>query len=113
VCIRHADSWNSASKTFVAGDELGEAIAKNANEAEGLEAARRVARGQLDAALAALRSFEDVLEKWPEAESFVKPRMQARCVEVPGLPAVKFSDLNTMLGLPPETKQPIGEAKPK
>ena len=113
VCIRHADSWNYASKTFVAGDELGEAIAKNATDAEELKTMHAKAKEQLNAALSALRSFEDVLEKWPEVESFVKPRMQARCVEVPGLPAVKFSDLNTMLGLPPETKQPIGEAKPK
>ena len=113
VCVRHADSWNYACKTFVAGDELGEAIAKNANEAEDLKNLHAKAKEQLVAALSALRSFEDVLEKWPEVESFVKPRMQARCVEVPGLPAVKFSDLNAMLGLPPETSQPIGAAQPK
>lgn len=96
---------------FSAGDELGEAVVAAASRT--LREERNDAYNRVVAALSAFRNFEDVLTGWPEAESFVKAQMQTKAVMVPGLPAIKIADLNAALGLPPETKKPIGTAKPK
>lgn len=112
VTTKHAAGWDTI-KTFPAGDTLGEEIRAHALAKEEHKRLRSGAYRQVATALASLRTFEAALKAWPEAETFIKPRMQTRCVEVPGLPAVKMADLNTLLGLPPETKQPIGAAQPK
>lgn len=106
---KHADYDRYYS--FSAGDELGEAVAAAAKRT--LREECKDAYNKVVAALSAFRNFEDVLAGWPEVETFVKAQMQAKAVMVPGLPAIKLADLNAALGLPPETKKPIGTAKPK
>jgi hypothetical protein len=84
------------------GDAFG---ARVLDYAERKEVARKQ-RGDLYrstfATLAAFRTFEDLLVAWPEAASFVRPRLESRPEYEANVPAVVLADLTAALDLPPE-----------
>jgi hypothetical protein len=54
------------------------------------------------ATLTAFRTFEDLLIAWPEAATFIRPRLESRPEYEANVPAVVLADLTTALDLPPE-----------
>lgn len=56
---------------------------------------------KVEATLSSYRYFEKAIAAWPEAERFIKQRWQLKPEGGAPVPAVRFQDLNAVLGLPP------------
>ena len=111
---KHTYGWGSDRmvKAYPAGHELGEAWV--AVTTATLRAEYNKAEHMVLNALAGFRTFEDAAEGWPEASTFIMDRARLRVGNTSTtLPAVEIKAINAALDLPPETKQPIGEAQPK
>lgn len=70
---------------------------------EQLEKERKDTRRFVESALNKFNTSKQILDAWPEVESFVKPYINSGQASH-NLPAVVLDQLNKDLGLPPETK---------
>jgi flagellar motility protein MotE (MotC chaperone) len=75
-----------------------------ADEERTLGQANTVAHNQLQELLKAHKTFEDLLENWPDGKAYIEPAYQRAKADRPALPMVKVGDLNKALGLPKESE---------
>lgn len=86
------------------GDGLGQALLDWANGSEELRDKRNEDTFRIRSVLANARYAEDLIEGWPEIETFVNEVLGNRVATARlQLPAVQIADLNAEFGLPPVT----------
>jgi hypothetical protein len=113
ILLKFGESWRVQRRVFAKHDSgyivavpeddaYGARVVGWAERRDQAKASRADLRRSIAGTLAAFRSFEDLLIAWPEAATFIRPRLESRPEYEANVPAVVLADLTTALDLPPE-----------